>query len=76
MDGTTLTEDKIEVFKAAFFGFNTDANGAILIEELEVVMRSVEQGPTEDQLKEMMDEVDNNGNGTIEFPEFLAIMAR
>ena len=39
-------------------------------------MRSLGQDPTEAQLQDMIDEVDADGNGMIEFPEFLTMMAR
>ena len=32
------------------------------------------QNPTEDELNNMVMEVDLDGNGTIEFPEFLEMM--
>ena len=38
-------------------------------------MRSLGQNPTEAELKDMVDEVDANRNGTIDFPEFLTMMA-
>ena len=34
------------------------------------------QNPTETELQDMIDEVDADGNGTIDFPEFLTMMAR
>ena len=39
-------------------------------------MRAMGQNPTEDELNSLVMEVDLDGNGTIEFPEFLALMAR
>ncbi|KAG5626770.1 hypothetical protein H5410_011988 [Solanum commersonii] len=39
-------------------------------------MRSLGQNPTEAELKDMINEVDADGNGTIDFPEFLNMMAR
>ena len=40
------------------------------------VMRSLGQNPTEAELQDMINEVDADGNGTIDFPEFLTMMAR
>lgn len=37
-------------------------------------MRAMGQNPTEDELNSMVMEVDLDGNGTIEFPEFLEMM--
>ena len=39
-------------------------------------MRSLGQNPTESELQDMINEVDADGNGTIDFPEFLNLMAR
>ena len=39
-------------------------------------MRSLGQNPTEAELQDMINEVDADGNGTIDFTEFLNLMAR
>ncbi|XP_027718167.1 calmodulin-2-like [Vombatus ursinus] len=39
-------------------------------------MRALGQTPTEAELQEIMNEVDASGNGTIDFSEFLNVMAR
>jgi calmodulin len=39
-------------------------------------MRSLGQNPTEAELQDMINEVDADGNGEIDFPEFLTMMAR
>lgn len=39
-------------------------------------MRSLGQSPTEDDLRQMINEVDADGSGTIDFAEFLTLMAR
>ena len=49
---------------------------AILLQELATVMRSLGQNPTEAELQDMINEVDVDGNGSIEFEEFLAMMAK
>lgn len=40
------------------------------------MMRSLGQNPTEAELQDMINEVDADGNGTIDFPEFLNLMQR
>lgn len=50
--------------------------GTITTKELGTVMRSLGQNPTEAELKDMISEVDADKNGTIDFPEFLSLMAR
>jgi len=39
-------------------------------------MRSLGQNPTEAELQDMINEVDADGNGTIDFPEFLCLMSK
>ena len=39
-------------------------------------MRAFGQNATEAELQDMINEVDADGNGTIDFPEFLSLMAR
>jgi calmodulin len=53
-----------------------DGDGTITTKELGTVMRSLGQNPTEAELQDMINEVDADGNGTIDFPEFLSMMAR
>merc|ERR1712170_203256 len=53
-----------------------DGDGTITTKELGTVMRSLGQNPTEAELQDMINEVDADGNGTIDFPEFLSLMAR
>lgn len=53
-----------------------DFVGCITVEELATVIRSLDQNPTEEELQDMISEVDADGNGTIEFTEFLSLMAK
>nr|AMY59971.1 calmodulin 1 [Pyrus x bretschneideri] len=48
----------------------------ITTKELGTVMRSLGQNPTEAELQDMISEVDADQNGTIDFSEFLNLMAR
>ena len=50
--------------------------GCITLKELATVIQSLGQNPTEEELQDMISEVDVDGNGTIEFEEFLNLMAR
>ncbi|KAJ7489346.1 calmodulin 1 [Mycena latifolia] len=63
-------------FKEAFSLFDKDGDGTITTLELGTVMRSLGQNPTEGELQDMINEVDADGNGTIDFNEFLAMMAK
>ncbi|XP_010348000.1 calmodulin-like protein 3 [Saimiri boliviensis] len=71
-----LTEEQITEFKEAFSLFDKDGDGCITTRELGTVMRSLGQNPTEAELQDMMREIDQDGSGTVDFPEFLRMMAR
>ena len=60
----------------AELGRSEDGDGAVTTKGLETVMRSLGRNPTEAELQDMISQVDADGNGTIDFPEFLSLMAR
>jgi hypothetical protein len=55
--------------------FDVLDNGTILTRELGIVMRELGQNPTEAQLQDMIDDDNDDGNGTIDFQRFVSIMA-
>lgn len=71
-----LSEEKITEFKAAFELFDKDRDGTITTKELGILMRNLGQNPSEEELKQMIREVDLDGNGTIDFKEFLCLMVK
>ncbi|XP_013771959.1 calmodulin-A-like isoform X1 [Limulus polyphemus] len=71
-----LTEEQVAEFKEAFMLFDKDSDGRITATELGIVMKSLGQQPTEKELRNMVEMVDQDGNGTIEFNEFLFMMSK
>ena len=71
-----LSEERITEFKAAFELFDKDRDGAINNKELGTVMRILGQNPSEEELKQMIKEIDLDGNGVIDFNEFLYLMVK
>lgn len=69
-----ITEEQRAEFKEAFSLFDRDGDGTITTKELGTVLRALGQNPTEEELRQMVNEVDTDQNGTIDFPEFLAMM--
>ena len=57
-------------YRLAFCQFIPDdtATGQITTKELGTVMRSLGQNPSESELQDMINEVDADNNGTIDFP--------
>ena len=73
--GAGLSEEQCAEFKEAFAIFDKDGDGTITIKDLGVVMRSLGQNPTESELQDMINEVDESGDGELDFPEFLLLMS-
>ena len=71
-----LSEERITEFKAAFELFDRDRDGAINNKELGTIMRNLGQNPSEEELREMIKEIDLDGNGVIDFNEFLYLMVK
>ncbi|XP_030534903.1 neo-calmodulin-like [Rhodamnia argentea] len=74
--GDALTKQQIDEFQEAFCLLDKDGDGSITIKELATAIKSLDQHPTEEELQSMINEADTDGHGTIEFGEFLNLMAR
>ena len=60
-----LTDEQTAEFKEAFALFDKDGDGTISTKELGMVMNSLGQKPTPQELDNMISEVDIDGNGEI-----------
>ena len=60
--------------KQAFDEFDKDRSGTISTKELLPVMRSMGKNPTEDEVLGLVIEYDVNGNGKLDFDEFMEMM--
>ncbi|KAL1750900.1 hypothetical protein FB107DRAFT_223040 [Schizophyllum commune] len=73
MSGSLVSNQLLEV-KDAFESFDRDGNGMITVDELRSVMHSLNRRPTDEQIMEMIDKVDVDGDGRVNFREFLMLM--
>ncbi len=72
-----LTEEQISEFREAFALYDKDGDGMILLKELGEVMKVLGQVPTEQELHDMMKkEVETDKVESLDFPEFLSLMAK
>mmetsp|Transcript_33066 Transcript_33066/g.60216 ORF Transcript_33066/g.60216 Transcript_33066/m.60216 type:complete len:164 (-) Transcript_33066:121-612(-) len=71
---TDLTEDQKQEIKEAFDLFDTDGSGEIDSKELKVAMRSLGFEPTNEEIIRMIEEVDDDGSGSMQYDEFLILM--
>merc|ERR1711964_96053 len=69
-----LSDEQVEEIREAFSLFDSDASGAIDVRELKAAMRALGFEIKNEELKKMVSDIDNDGNGTIEFGEFLQMM--
>lgn len=71
-----LTEEQVAEFKECFSLFDVDGSGTVDTSELGEVMRSLGQTASDDELQRMIGEVDADRSGTVDFAEFLGMMAK
>ena len=71
-----LTEQQKNEFKQAFELFDLNKNGKITHKELKKIMQGLGQDPTEVEIDELVKEIDADGDGQIDFDEFLAMLTR
>lgn len=71
-----LSKEVQAEIKEAFDLFDKNGDGEITTHELDLVIRALGQQATEAELQDMINEVDADGNGMIEFSEFLTLMER
>ena len=69
-------DQKKEDFREIFDIFDADHGGAISNSEIKQCMQTLGQNPTDDDIKEIITEVDYNGDGEVNFAEFLVMMAK
>ena len=69
-----LSNEQIADFREAFSLFDHDENGSISSTELGDVLKALGQNPSQNELADMINEVDVDGNGTVEFAEFVILM--
>ena len=70
MNDSDEEQDIIEVFKV----FDNDGNGYITAAELRHVMTNLEEKLTDDEIDEMINEADIDGDGQISYNEFKKMM--
>merc|ERR1711981_189445 len=69
-----MSEDQKKEVKEAFDLFGTDGSGQIDAKELKVAMQALGFEPTQAEITKMVQEIDVDGNATIEFEEFVEMM--
>ena len=68
------TPQHLEEMKAAFALFDRDGSGSIDAVELKALLKAMDQHPSPLELEELLQQMDTDGNGVIDFNEFAAVM--
>ncbi|GAN06810.1 calmodulin [Mucor ambiguus] len=71
-----LNDQQISEYRELFALIDKNGDGAIDAEELGQAMRSLGQNHTNEELKNLINDVDSDNNGRIDFNEFLIIVSR
>ena len=71
-----LDEGQIEEFRGVFDMFDVDGDQTISVTELTKIMQTLGQNPTEEEVKKMVEEADEDGSGEIDFREFCTLLAK
>merc|ERR1739844_494256 len=72
---TNLANDEIKCLKVCFDLFDTKKVEFLSADDLGEIMRAMGFRPTEEELKELLLEIDEDGSGEIEFGEFCQLCA-
>ena len=67
-------EQMKEELKEAFRIYDKDGQGFITNEVLKEILREIDSSLTEDDLDNIIEEVDEDGSGTMDFDEFQEMM--
>ncbi len=73
-DFLEFTRDEIDVFVQTFREFDTNGDGHIDCDELDKGFKFMGQRVSKEQLQEIIDAVDDDGSGAVEWPEFLKVL--
>ncbi|XP_035697593.1 troponin C, skeletal muscle-like [Branchiostoma floridae] len=71
-----LSDDLVEEFQMAFDMFDQKGEGEISVQNLGTILKQIGLNPSRKELEEIMAEADEDGSGTMDFDEFLELMAK
>ncbi|KAI8037198.1 uncharacterized protein LOC128255694 [Drosophila gunungcola] len=71
-----LSSEEQMLIRETFRILDKENEGAITSKEMAVVIRALGRQPNESEVQSMINEVDSEGNGSIEAPEFFNLILR
>ena len=70
-----IDSHQLQNFKSIFDYIDTDSSNSIEVEEIVTLLKRIGEPLTRDEISNLMQKVDLDGNGELEFSEFLVMMA-
>merc|ERR1712241_1405786 len=71
-----MPADLVVLYQDAFKHFDSDNSGIISTKMLGPLLRYCGENPSEAEIQDMVNEVDSDATGVLQFPHFLQLMAR
>ena len=71
-----LEKDEIKVLKICFGMFDVKHQDFLSADDLDDILRAMGFRPSKEELKEILEEIDEDGSGEIEFEEFCQLCAK
>ena len=71
-----ISISQLKDFQDIFDKFDDDKSGSISMFEMKEILTQMGQSPTEDDIRALLLEVDQNSDGEIDFGEFIAMMVQ
>jgi len=75
-EATGLEADEIKVLKICFNLFDTKKQDFLGADDLDDILRAMGFRPSKEELKEILEEIDKDSSGEIEFGEFCQLCAK
>ncbi len=71
-----FNEDEVGLFEETFQLFDKDRDGAITINEIRTVMNAMGFFPCDEMIQKGISDVDSDGDGSVDFEEFICMMSK
>ena len=76
MNNLNISQQKLLEYKDVFALFDVDGDGRIDVQEIKEVMHAIGKDATSEEVLHMMEFVDDDGSGELDFDEFVNLMER